>query len=165
MKHSIRILTLVMLSIILTIVMPVSAQDNPVTLTLWTVQGTDSPDIFDKIAADYMAAHPNVTVNIERRVNDAYKEALRLAINTSASPDGYFSWGGIGLGGFYVRSGGALPIEKYYEQYGWADRFTKASLSATYFDGKQYGIPFRIRAMGLYYSKAAFEKAGITAAP
>ncbi|MBA3868107.1 MAG: extracellular solute-binding protein [Anaerolineae bacterium] len=165
MKHSIRILTLVMLSIILTIVMPVSAQDNPVTLTLWTVQGTDSPDIFDKIAADYMAAHPNVTVNIERRVNDAYKEALRLAINTSASPDGYFSWGGIGLGGFYVRSGGALPIEKYYEQYGWADRFTKASLSATYFDGKQYGIPFRIRAMGLYYSKAAFSKAGITAAP
>ena len=164
MKHFTRIALIAAVFAILAMVLPVSGQDQ-IDLTIWTVEDNANPSVFDQIAADYSAANPNVTVRFEKRVNDAYKEALRLAINTSAAPDGYFSWGGIGLGGFYVRSGGALPVEQYYQQYGWTDRFTPASLSATMFDGKQYGIPFRVRAMGLYYSKAAFEKAGITSTP
>ncbi len=125
----------------------------------------EAPDIYQQIADEFMALNPGVGIVIERRANDAYKEALRLAINTPVAPDGFFSWSGIGLGGFYVNAGGAIPLTGYYKQYEWARRFTPAALSGTFFNGVQYGIPFRVRAMGLYFRKDIFAAAGITAKP
>jgi raffinose/stachyose/melibiose transport system substrate-binding protein len=137
-----------------------------VAITLWVLEeNVESPDIYQQIAEEFMAANPRVEIRVERRANDAYKEALRLAINTSVAPDGYFSWGGIGLGGFYVRAHGAVPLTAYYEKYGWAARFTPAVLAGTFFDGVQYGIPFRVRAMGLYFRKDVFAAAGIDEKP
>ncbi|MBK8030062.1 MAG: extracellular solute-binding protein [Chloroflexi bacterium] len=96
----------------------VIAQDQPVTLTMWVVQsGGTAPT--EAIIAEYEAANPNVSIALETRTVDGHKEAMRVAINTSAAPDIYFMWGGKGLGGFYTPSGGVEPLTAYYEQYGW----------------------------------------------
>ena len=39
------------------------------------------------------------------------------------APDIYFMWAGLGLGGEFVKSGLALPMDKYYAQYKWDDEF------------------------------------------
>lgn len=143
-----------------------TAEANAITITLWTLEeNLEMPDIYQQIADEFMAQNPSVKIAIERRTNDAYKEALRLAINTPAAPDGYFSWSGVGLGGFYIRAGGAAPLTPYYEKYRWNDRFIAPALSATHFNGIQYGIPFRVRGMGLYFRKDAFARAGIASLP
>jgi raffinose/stachyose/melibiose transport system substrate-binding protein len=142
------------------------AAQAEVTLTLWVLEESFAPpDIYQLIADEFMAQHPEVRLVIERRANDAYKEALRLAINTPAAPDGFFSWSGLGLGGFYVNAGGARPLTDYYRQYDWEKRFTRAALAGTYFNNVQYGIPFRGRGMGIYYRKDAFARAGIAGKP
>jgi len=57
-------------------------------------------------------------------------------------------------------------MTKYYDQYKWKDRFLPAALTfATQYPGGTFGVPSSFRGEALYYNKAAFEKAGITAPP
>ena len=137
------------------------AQDKE--LTLWSVSA--EPEIYEELLADFSAQQGDVTGVFEGRAVDAHKEIMRQVINTSSVPDIYFMWGGLGLGGFYVESNGVEPLDSYYEELGWAEQFPQAALEAATFDDQLYGVPFRIRTMGLFYSKAAFEEAGIESEP
>jgi raffinose/stachyose/melibiose transport system substrate-binding protein len=143
----------------------VSAQDK-VSLKIAAIEfHPEGVAMFDSIVKEFEDANSNIDVEVEYRSVDGHKEALRVSLNTSAAPDLYVMWAGIGLGFFYVSSGGVEPIDSYYEQYGWGDRFLATSLAAAQMDGVYYGAPYAIHAMGLYYSKAAFEDAGIEAEP
>ena len=137
------------------------AQDQ--TLTLWSVSA--EPELYEELLSDFETQHDGVRGVFEGRATDAHKEIMRQVINTSSVPDIYFMWGGLGLGGFYVASGGVEPLGDYYDELGWAERFPPAALEAATFEDELYGVPFRIRTMGLFYSKDAFEQAGIESEP
>lgn len=132
-------------------------------VSLWTV--TDLPELWQRLSQGFAETHPEYALEFEERATDPHKEIMRQVINTPTAPDLYFMWGGVGLGGFFVNSGGVEPLDTQYEELGWAERFPKAALDAATFDGQLYGMPYRVRTMGLYYSKTAFEQAGITAEP
>jgi raffinose/stachyose/melibiose transport system substrate-binding protein len=155
--------SLTLLSVFALTSLVVSAQE-PITLTIWSISSPWATAV-EEIAAEYEALHPNVDVAIENRTVDGHKEAMRVAINTAAAPDIYFMWGGEGLGGFYPPTGGVEPLDAYYEQYGWSERFTEGAISSGTFDDKIYGVPFTVHGMGLYYRKDLFEQAGITEEP
>ena len=56
--------------------------------------------------------------------------------------------------------------EKYYEQYKWDDRFIPPVLAfSKQYPGGTYGVPYTFHGETLYYNKALFAKAGITAPP
>jgi raffinose/stachyose/melibiose transport system substrate-binding protein len=121
---------------------------------------------FDDIIAEFEKANPDISVVIEQRSTDEHKAALRVAGSSDQAPDIYFMWGGLGLGGEFVKSGLAADMTKYYEQYDWNDRFIPPVLAlATQYPGGTYGVPYTFRGETLYYNKALFEKAGITAPP
>ncbi len=144
----------------------VAAQpSSPGELKIWLL--TDDPEVWDGIVADFNAANPEIKTTWEGRSIDGHKEAMRQVINTSAAPDIFFMYAanGPGLGGYYVLAGGVEALDRFYEQYGWTERFTPAAVAASSWDGQKFAIPFRVRTMGLFYSKAAFEKAGITSVP
>jgi len=134
-----------------------------VQIKVWFV--TDTTGFGDDIAKAFNAANPDIEAVVESRATDAHKEALRTVINTDAAPDVYFMWGGIGLMGYYVNAGGAEPLQAYYDKYGWAKRFAPAPLASSTFNSKLYGMPFRIRTMGLFYNKESYKKAGIDKDP
>jgi raffinose/stachyose/melibiose transport system substrate-binding protein len=96
-----------------------SAQD----VTLWTLnfssEGANAA--IQKIAEDFEAANPGVNVEIVTRGTDEHKTALRVAAGSDTGPDIFFSWAGLGLGGEYVNAGLSLPLDKYYDEYGWSD--------------------------------------------
>ena len=75
-----------------------------------------------------------MTVKVENRGVDEHKSALRVAAGSDQGPDIFFSWAGLGLGGEFVKSGLALPMDKYYAEYKWDDRFLPVALSFS----KQY---------------------------
>jgi raffinose/stachyose/melibiose transport system substrate-binding protein len=75
-------------------------------------------------------------------------------------------WAGLGLGGEFIKSGLALPMDKYYTQYKWDDEFIAPALSfSKQYTGGRFGVPYTFRGEALYYNKALFEKAGITSLP
>ncbi len=137
-------------------------------IKFWTLT-FDNPNVtkaFDKIISDFEAANPGVTVKLENRATDEHKSALRVASGSDQAPDIYFMWAGLGLGGEFVKSGLALPMDKYYSEYKWDDEFIGPALSfSKQYSGGRYGVPYTFRGEALYYNKALFEKAGITSPP
>jgi raffinose/stachyose/melibiose transport system substrate-binding protein len=120
---------------------------------------------WDKAVADFEAANPDIKITLEGRAVDAHKDAMRVAAGTDGFPDIYFNWAGLGLGGEFVNLGVSAPLDEAYASLGWNDRFLGAALAKTQYNGQQYGVPYTIHGMVVYYRKDSFEQAGITEEP
>jgi raffinose/stachyose/melibiose transport system substrate-binding protein len=135
---------------------------------IWTLTfDNDSANVaWDKIIKDFEAANPGVTISREGRSVDEHKAALRVAAQSSQGPDIYFMWAGLGLGGEFVNAGLSKPLDDFYKKYDWDKRLvgTAGSFSKVY-EGGRHGVPYTFHGEAIYYNKALFEKAGITAAP
>lgn len=137
-------------------------------IKLWTLNfANDSANrAYQDIVKQFEAANPGVTIKIENRATDEHKSALRVASGSEQAPDIYFMWGGLGLGGEFVKSGLSLPLDKYYAEYKWDDRFLASALSfSKAYPGGRHGVPYTFHGEALYFNKALFAKAGITSEP
>lgn len=119
----------------------------------------------DTMVNGFEKANPDVTVTVEERQTDPHKQALRQIVGTDSGPDIYWYWEGLGLGGELVDVGLSQDLTEYYDEYGWADRFTNPALAGVTQYGGYHGVPFGQQAMALYYNKDLFAQAGISAEP
>lgn len=124
-------------------------------------QGTAINALID----EFEKQNDGVTIKLEQRSVDEHKTALRQVAGTDAGPDIYWYWEGSGLGGELVDAGMSLDLTDYYDEYGWEDRFTAASMSGITQYGGFNGVPWSQQGEGLYYNKKLFAQAGITTAP
>jgi raffinose/stachyose/melibiose transport system substrate-binding protein len=139
-----------------------------VEVKFWTLNfaNQSANDAFQDIIKHFQAANPGITINLELRATDEHKAALRVAGGSEQAPDVYFMWAGLGLGGETVKSGLAAPMDKYYKEYGWDDRFLPTALSfSKQYPGGRFGVPYTFHGEAVYYNKALFKKAGLTAEP
>jgi raffinose/stachyose/melibiose transport system substrate-binding protein len=133
-------------------------------LKLWTLNfaNVSANQAFKEIIGAFEAANPGVTVKIENRGTDEHKAALRVAAGSDQGPDIYFMWAGPGLGGEFVKAGLSLPLDKYYAQYKWDDRFLPIAGSfSKIYEGGRHGVPYTIHGEAIYFNKALFAKAGV----
>jgi raffinose/stachyose/melibiose transport system substrate-binding protein len=137
-------------------------------IKFWTLS-FDNPNVakaYQSIIKDFETANPGVTVKLENRGTDEHKSALRVAGGSDQAPDIYFMWAGLGLGGEFIKSGLAAPMDKYYTQYKWDDEFIGPALAfSKQYTGGRFGLPSTFRGEAVYYNKALFQKAGITGEP
>jgi raffinose/stachyose/melibiose transport system substrate-binding protein len=139
---------------------------EPVTITWWHIT-TKDPGLSDwkKMADDYMAAHPNVTIEITVLENEAFKTKLTTVMQSGDPPDIFQSWGG---GGFnqQVEAGLLKDITADLEaDPAWKDSFAPGALGVYSYQGKNYGVPWDMGMVGFWYNKDLFEQAGIDAPP
>ncbi len=137
------------------------------TLKMWTLPFDETElKALNDVIASFEKANPDVEVKLETRGTDEHKTAMRLAIGSDQAPDIYFMWGGFGLGGEFVRAGASAPLDKEYAALGWDNRFAAAALTdSRRYGNERHGVPFGIHGEALYYNKALFAKAGISAPP
>jgi raffinose/stachyose/melibiose transport system substrate-binding protein len=136
-----------------------------VTINWWHIQTTDpAKSIWQNIANQYMKQHPNVTIKITPLENEAFKSKLATDMQSGNPPDLFQSWGG-GVLFQYAKAGLVQDITTPLQQNGWGDSFNQAALSVYGQDGKYYGVPFDMGAVGFWYNKALFAKAGIAQPP
>ena len=137
-----------------------------VTVKIWLLTETAvSKAAYEKVTASFEAANPGIKLEFSPRSTDEHKTSMRNVAGTSAGPDLYFMWSGLGLGGEFVNSGVSQDLTKYYKQYNWSTRFDKSLLTHITQYGGFHGVPWTTRSMGIYYNKALFKKAGITTPP
>src|SRR5215207_7630758 len=139
---------------------------EPVTVTWWHIT-TKDPGLSDwkKMADDYMAEHPNVTIEITVLENEAFKTKLTTVMQSGDPPDIFQSWGG---GGFnqQVEAGLLKDITEDLEaDAAWKDSFAPGALGVYSYQGKNYGVPWDMGMVGFWYNKDLFEQAGIDAPP
>ena len=144
-----------------------AGEGEPVTITWWHITTADEQKaVWQKLADEYMAAHPNVTIEITVLENEAFKTKLTTVMQSGNPPDIFQSWGG-GTMNEYAEAGLLQDITASLDADGgaWRDTFATGALGVFSYKGKNYGVPWDMGMVGMWYNKALFAEAGIDAPP
>jgi multiple sugar transport system substrate-binding protein len=122
----------------------------------------ETQGLFEGMAKDFMAAHPDDKVDIEVIQWDNLQQRLTTDIAGGTAPD-------IAMIGTrwlvdYVKNDIAEPIDSYMTPE-FKATFIDAFMTPSTFDGKIYGLPVAASARAMYYNKDLFEKAGVANPP
>ena len=140
-----------------------SNSGKAVTIDWWHIQNTDPMKTIWKQAADsYMASHPNVKIKITVLENEAFKAKLTTNMQAGNPPDIFQSWGG---GTLKEQADAGLIKDITGPSKSWIGSLNEAAVGLYQVDDKQYGVPFNLGMVGVWYNKALFKKAGIDTPP
>jgi len=141
------------------------ASGEPVTITWWHIQTEETQKaLWQQLADEYMAAHPNVTIEITVLENENFKAKLTTVMQSGDPPDIFQSWGG-GVMNEYAEAGLLMDITDYLAEDGWGDTFSPGALGVYAYEGVNYGVPRDMGMVGFWYNKDLFAEAGIDAPP
>ncbi|KRD41208.1 ABC transporter substrate-binding protein [Cellulomonas sp. Root930] len=138
------------------------ASGDATTITWWHNSNTgDGKDYYDKVAADFEAANPGVTVEVSAMQHEDMLTKLDAAFQSGDAPDVYMERGGGELAD-HVEAGLTKDISEAA-----AETIEKigGSIAGWQVDDRTYGLPFSVGVVGFWYNKALFEQAGITEPP
>ncbi|MEJ2758463.1 MAG: extracellular solute-binding protein [Anaerolineales bacterium] len=141
--------------------------EEPVTVTWWHISTAEEHKaLWQKLADEYMAAHPNVNIEITVLENEAFKTKLTTVMQSGDPPDIFQSWGG-GVMNEYANAGLLKDITADLDADGgaWRDTFAPGALGVYSYKDKNYGVPWDMGMIGFWYNKALFAEAGIDAPP
>ncbi len=142
---------------------PSASTAEEVSLDWWHITtGEPGKTDFQAIADAYMAANPNVKINITVLENEAFKTKLATSIQSGDVPDLFQSWGG-GTMAAQADAGALKDITADIAP--WKDTINPGALSIYAYNGVQYGVPWDMGMIGFWYNKDLFAKAGITEPP
>jgi raffinose/stachyose/melibiose transport system substrate-binding protein len=136
---------------------------EPVEIEWWHISNNDPGlSLWQAVADEYMAEHPNVTIDITVYENEAFKTAIAPRLQAGDPPDLFQSWGG---GGLKEQVDAGLVRDIGAEVEPWIGDLNRAAVGMYQVDGVQYGVPWDLGMVGFWYNKALFEQAGIDAPP
>ncbi len=144
-----------------------TAAPKPVTINWWHISTADPGlSFWAGLAKQYMAAHPNVTINITVLENEAFKTKLTTVLQSGNPPDIFQSWGGGDMNS-QVQAGLLQDITPALDadNGAWRSTFGAGALSVYAYQGKNYGVPWDMGMVGFWYNKDLFTKAGIANPP
>jgi len=146
---------------------PTVEPTKPVTVTWWHIStGETHKAVWQKLADEYTALHPNVTVEIQVLENEAFKTKLTTVMQSGEPPDIFQSWGG-GAMNEYANAGLLKDITPDLDADGgaWRNTFAQGALGVYAYKGLNYGVPWDMGMIGFWYNKALFNQAGISSFP
>lgn len=142
----------------LTLIAPVQAQTVVRHLHITSIPA--EVELMNSIADEFMAANPDIKVELPFLENEAFKAKLTTLLQSADAPDVFHSWGG---GVFYEQAAAGVlrPVEDVLSAEA-KDNVGTAGVSAfTAPDGHLYGVARDVSEVVLWYNKALFEQAGV----
>ncbi|MGH9213268.1 MAG: extracellular solute-binding protein [Acidimicrobiales bacterium] len=137
--------------------------DEPVTIEWWHIQNNDPGlSLWEDLAAEFEADHPNVTIDITVYENEAFKTAIAPRLQAGDPPDLFQSWGG---GGLMEQVDADLVQDVTDDVEPWIGDLNTAAVDLYQVDDRQYGVPFDLGLVGFWYNTDLFEQAGVDAPP
>jgi raffinose/stachyose/melibiose transport system substrate-binding protein len=138
---------------------------KPITISWWHLN-MDQPSqkAFEAIVADFKTLHPNVEFKIVVVDNIEYKQKLDLELAANDPPDIFHSWGGGGLAE-QAKAGYLRDITDWVKSDRWETRVNPVALGLFSHDGRIYGFPHDLGAVGFWYNRDMLAKAGYESFP
>ncbi|BAJ64886.1 extracellular solute-binding protein [Anaerolinea thermophila] len=146
---------------------PTKAPEKKVVITWWHISTAEEHKaLWQTFADEYMAAHPNVDIQITVLENEAFKSKMTTVMQSGTPPDIFQSWGG-GVMIEYAKAGLLRDITPELDANGgeWRNTFSPGALGVYAFEGRNYGVPWDMGMVGFWYNKALFAQAGIEKPP
>lgn len=135
---------------------------KPVTLTWWTGQAETAEKVLEQLAAEFHAAHPNVTIKVSpgAPTTDDLLQKISAGFVGGTYPDVSYAYGS--WTGELASSGRMLDITKQVADPAvkWNEFPASGRLTATP-TGAVIGFPAVVDNLTLVYNKTLFDKAGL----
>lgn len=132
--------------------------DEEITLRVSWWGEADRNATTDDVVADFMAEHPNITVETEPSDFESYFDKIATSTAANDAPDV------MALGGAYPQEYGAkgalADLSTLGEQLDMSP-FNEAALAGATYDGAVYGAPTGGNAIALLANPRVFEEAGV----
>lgn len=104
-----------------------------------------------------------VKINVDKVLNDSYKEKIRVLVSNDDLPDVFTSWSD-SFAENLVSSGRIRTMDDLYEEDAeWAGKIMESQIGGFTFDDQKYGVPFTIDGKAWFYNQAIFDEHGIEA--
>ena len=135
----------------------------PVSLTWWTGQTADAEKLLEGLAAEYMKAHPNVTIKTSpgAPTTDDLKQKIAAGFVGGDYPDISYAFGSwateLGMSGHTLN----LADRVADPAVAWTEIPEAARKTATVED-RVIGVPALVDNLGLIYNKKVFDAAGVS---
>ena len=142
-----------------------ASEDGPITLEFWTHEDPNRDAIETRYVEEFMASHPNVTINRVTHSSKKIFELVLTAFAANAGPDIFNMQ--IEQAYSYISNGRVAPVN--YEAAGYADasemesQYMTGSLDSVTVDDEIYGIPLELNNWAIYLNKRIFADAGLNA--
>ncbi len=144
-----------------------ASTERKVVVNWWHIStAEDHKALWQQFADEYMATHPNVDIQITVLENEAFKSKLTTVMQSGEPPDIFQSWGG-GVMIEYAKAGLLKDItpDLDADNGAWRATFSPGALGVYAYEGRNYGVPWDMGMVGIWYNKALFEQAGIASPP
>ncbi len=111
----------------------------------------------EKLAADFQKANPGITIKLEITTSNGLPQRILTALQSGAAPDIIEVQHPLGAGLCAERIS-VLPLDDVIQD---KDDYNKAAINYDTYDGKLWGIPYRIECVGVMYNLGDFKAAGL----
>lgn len=139
--------------------------DGPVTIEFWTHEDPNRDAIETRYVEEFMASHPDVTVNRVTHSSKKIFELVLTAFAANAGPDVFNMQ--IEQAYSYIVNERVAPVDYlaagYVDAEDMQDKFVEGSLDSVIMDGEVYGIPLELNNWAVYLNKRVFADAGLDA--
>jgi raffinose/stachyose/melibiose transport system substrate-binding protein len=135
----------------------------PKELKVFAVYGGTQKENFEKMFNEYSKINPGIKVTFDTCSGTGaatYQEVLQTSLGSGSGPDIYFEWGGE-LAGFFIDSGKAEPLERYYKKYNWKKKLMPWAVNYLERNKKIWGVPVAANGMTFQYRVDLFKKLGL----
>lgn len=151
MRRSTKLASLLAATAVIGTAVPAFAQDQPVAFTLWTKEGEadGSFQFVQKLATDYTAAHPNVTITVINKDVEALREDFLTSSLANQAPE--LLWTVADHIGPFTASNTIMALDGVID----TSAYLPNAVSAVQADGATYGVPISFgNHLMLYTNKA-----------
>lgn len=156
---------------------PALAQDGPKTdgwldvgdVTIRVGGEGSSEATLTAFAENFTAMYPNVTVKLEIKSWDDFMGTVLNIADSPDAPDIIFGNQGFTVDGALVEAGLIIPLDPYYEAYGWGENYSDGAKAQfrfsedgrTFGSGPLWGIAESADFVGVYYNKEKLAALGL----
>jgi multiple sugar transport system substrate-binding protein/raffinose/stachyose/melibiose transport system substrate-binding protein len=129
------------------------------TVTVWSWRSQDAP-MWKTVQKDLAAEGTKVNISFRAIAPTSYDAVLQTAMNGGKGPDIFYDRAGEGTL-TYAAAGMIQPVDNIAN----LSSIAKDAVATTNYQGKDYGVPFAVQTMSVFYNKSVLSKAGINSAP
>ena len=136
--------------------------NGEVTLTLFHRYATEDQTAFmDKIIAKFEEENPGIKVDVSTSGRDEYRDKLKVVLGSNDIPDVYFCYAYENVYEI-IREGKCMDLTEYFNADDeWKNSYMNGVLDGYTYEGKLYGVPYRVSISVILYNKDIYDANGL----
>lgn len=117
---------------------------------------------FDDMVKAFETANPDITVKVDKVLNDTYKDKVRVTVGSPQAPDVFFSWSG-SFAASLVETGNVMELDDWMAaEPQFKSQFVANQLPPFEVEGKLVGLPIDMIGKFFFYNRKTFAEHSIT---